>query len=148
MGRRKSSPQTAQTTKTEKQEKPKKSRPSFAPFRREDSSRSFQEVSSPPLEGLTSVTSPDGSSLSPPRSRQTQSENQPAEMAAIAEVPSPKAERHPVTNGSAPERSTSLGQPSEDVNGITANGFPPPTEVSLLLNERVLDSTEINVISR
>lgn len=147
MGRRKSSPQTAQTTTSEKPDKAKKSRPSFAPFRRENSSRSFQEVASPPLEGLTSTASQDESSLSPPRSQQTESENQPHEMAAIAEVPSPKTDPRPMTNGSAPERASSLGQPSEGANAITANGFLPPSEVSFLLQGGISNCTDTDTVS-
>ncbi|KAL9619079.1 MAG: hypothetical protein Q9160_006255 [Pyrenula sp. 1 TL-2023] len=126
MGRRKSSPQNALAMASEKPEKSKKSRPSFAPFRREGSSRSFQEVTSP-SEGLTSMA-PHEESLSPPRTQQTQVESQAAEMAAIAEVPSPKADQQPLTNGSALERTSSAGQPLDGVSALTANGFPPPIE--------------------
>ena len=131
MGRRKSSTNTA-TVKAS--EKPKKSRASFAPFRRENSSRSFQEVSSPQEGGLTPVRSQEEERSQPAAepTRENRPLNLPAEMDAIAETPVPNGEGvHQAANGSHPIRSASLPKP-EDPSSIITNGFAPPEGVSHL----------------
>lgn len=134
-------------------EKSKRSRASFAPFRRGDSSNSFQEVGSPPTVGrdLTPVTSQNETSRytsveSPPPMRRppTNQSSAPTDPDAIEPFPMPNA-TGPTTNGflnPEAQRSPPLPQQPASPSSQPLTDFKPLDRVSCSVMWHVFERSD------